>query len=200
MFKEPPTGLKIEVQETLDGTEYRWKVEEGFSSRLKSLAFSLLMILAAGFFGLFTLSKFRPDPKEAPEYILFIVLAFSILLFLSGIFFVFTKLRRQKPFVLTLSPGRICYKTGSFSESFIKAETANVQNFSDAMDIYRRYCSPKSDIDTSKITNLQLNVANNRQRLTFDFGADRIEIGPTLTEPEREWLYEILKSHIYKGR
>jgi hypothetical protein len=32
-----------------------------------------------------------------------------------------------------------------------------------------------------------------RQRLCFDHGADRLEIGADLREPEREWLFAILQ-------
>ena len=32
-----------------------------------------------------------------------------------------------------------------------------------------------------------------RQRLRVDVGAERVEIGRSLTEPEREWLYGVLK-------
>ena len=33
-----------------------------------------------------------------------------------------------------------------------------------------------------------------RQRLSFDYGASRVEIGQYLAEPEREWLLAVLKS------
>lgn len=32
-----------------------------------------------------------------------------------------------------------------------------------------------------------------RQRLTFDHGADRVEVGRVLREPEREWLFDVLE-------
>lgn len=39
---------------------------------------------------------------------------------------------------------------------------------------------------------LDLSWAGGRQRLSFDFGADRIEIGRYLREPDREWLAEVI--------
>jgi hypothetical protein len=33
-----------------------------------------------------------------------------------------------------------------------------------------------------------------RQRLTIDVGAERVEIGPSLSEPEREWLADVLRA------
>ncbi len=38
-----------------------------------------------------------------------------------------------------------------------------------------------------------LDRVGERQRLRFDHGAKRIEIGSVLTEPEREWLHQLLE-------
>jgi len=37
-----------------------------------------------------------------------------------------------------------------------------------------------------------LDRVGERQRLCFDRGADRFEIGSCLREPEREWLFDVL--------
>lgn len=37
-----------------------------------------------------------------------------------------------------------------------------------------------------------LDWAGDRQRLSFDHGADRIEIGKSLREPDREWLAQVI--------
>jgi len=37
-----------------------------------------------------------------------------------------------------------------------------------------------------------------RQRLSFDYKSQRIEVGKGVTEPEREWLFQELKK--YTGR
>jgi hypothetical protein len=39
---------------------------------------------------------------------------------------------------------------------------------------------------------LRLDRVGERQRLTVDCGADRVEIGFALREPEREWLHGVL--------
>jgi hypothetical protein len=38
-----------------------------------------------------------------------------------------------------------------------------------------------------------------RQRLTIDHGADRVEIGACLREPEREWLADVLQQWWEEG-
>lgn len=55
-----------------------------------------------------------------------------------------------------------------------------------------RYELPKSEIGE-----IRLERVGERQRLTVDHGAERIEIGRFLEEPDREWLHEFLKN--WKG-
>jgi hypothetical protein len=43
-----------------------------------------------------------------------------------------------------------------------------------------------------EIRGFVLDRVGERQRLTFDRGADRVEIGADLREPEREWLFAVL--------
>lgn len=44
------------------------------------------------------------------------------------------------------------------------------------------------------VGNLKLERVGERQRLTVDVGAQRVEIGTSLTEPEREWLADVLRT------
>lgn len=46
----------------------------------------------------------------------------------------------------------------------------------------------------SEIHQVILDRVGERQRLSLDWGADRLEIGACLTEPEREWLFEALQA------
>ncbi|MHC4659623.1 MAG: hypothetical protein ACYS83_10695 [Planctomycetota bacterium] len=55
-----------------------------------------------------------------------------------------------------------------------------------------------SEIDVSKITNLTLEAISDRKRLSFDYSAERIEIGETLSDADKQWLYAILKEHLSK--
>jgi hypothetical protein len=49
-------------------------------------------------------------------------------------------------------------------------------------------------ISREQLQTLRLERVGERQRLTVDCGADRIEIGPALREPEREWLHQVLQT------
>jgi hypothetical protein len=43
------------------------------------------------------------------------------------------------------------------------------------------------------ITGLRIGYAGDQLRVTFDLGADRVEVGEYLTEPEKEWLHKTLE-------
>jgi hypothetical protein len=53
---------------------------------------------------------------------------------------------------------------------------------------------PRRVIPRDELGPIKLDGELGRQRLTLDHGADRIEIGACLREPEREWLARILKA------
>ena len=48
------------------------------------------------------------------------------------------------------------------------------------------------ELDRSQLQSLRLRETDNGNRLTFDIGSDRIEIAPTASEVEREWLARLL--------
>jgi hypothetical protein len=54
------------------------------------------------------------------------------------------------------------------------------------------------EIPWSELGEIRLERVGERQRLTVDWSAERIEIGSTLGEPEREWLASVLR--IWSGQ
>jgi len=53
--------------------------------------------------------------------------------------------------------------------------------------------TPAAEVARSDIRGFVLERVGERQRLCFDRGADRLEIGAGLREPEREWLFAVLQ-------
>ncbi|MCX7418116.1 MAG: hypothetical protein NT013_01080 [Planctomycetia bacterium] len=49
------------------------------------------------------------------------------------------------------------------------------------------------ELAKNEIGRVVLDRAGERQRLYFDHGADRVEIGEALREPEREWLATVIQ-------
>ena len=78
-----------------------------------------------------------------------------------------------------LSPVFIVY--GTFS---------NVQ-----MDMWKRLFQRrlKTEFDQAQLKTLKLREFESGNRLTIDQGSKRIEIGTGASEPEREWLLELLQ-------
>jgi len=196
MINEPPLGFKIQVEETLRGTTYSWRDEESTSAKFKRVIFHLLIVCGAVFFGLFVLNQLTSGSEEAPPYFLWGMFVFCVLMALFNLSLIYSKLKGPKPYILTLSPGSIHYQVGTLSESSIDMELRNVRSLNEAITMCKKYRKRNLNIETSKIANLKLERVGEKQRLSFDYEADRIEIGETLSEPEREWLYEILKEHI----
>lgn len=51
------------------------------------------------------------------------------------------------------------------------------------------------DLSATELATLNLDGDGDRQRLRYDAGAERVEIGFVLSEPEGEWLYgDIMKA------
>jgi len=107
-------------------------------------------------------------------------------------------LRPQRPESVTLSltmfrydPGRVwLWGVGRMSRNRWPYGSWPQQPF-DATS----WSQPKQPVEISRteLPPFQLERAGERQRLTFDRGADRIEIGACLREPEREWLFDLLE-------
>lgn len=61
-----------------------------------------------------------------------------------------------------------------------------------ALDVFKS--RRKQTFARKGIGEIRLDRVGERQRLSFDYGAQRIEVGEFLEEPEREWLFAALKA------
>ncbi|MBA7630142.1 hypothetical protein ES703_37652 [subsurface metagenome] len=194
MKKEPPEGSKIKVEQDVHSTTYMWKDDDKMFTKLGHLAFSVFLI---GFAVAFWISAIRHLVSESNKWNfglpLLLAFVFTALCATGGFFFFFITLKSKKPFKLILSPRHIQYKIGDIN--FRAMDTAKFRDLNDLTATIKKYRKRIYEAETSKITNLRLERVGDRQRLSFDWGADRVEIGETLSDIEREWLYEILKEH-----
>jgi hypothetical protein len=101
-----------------------------------------------------------------------------------------------KPAYLKLSIGAIRYETGTEPFNFFMWD---YRRRKESSGFFKRSRDKVYDVENANIQNLQLERVGERQRLSFDYGVQRLEIGKSLTEPEREWLYDILKEHLGIG-
>jgi hypothetical protein len=49
------------------------------------------------------------------------------------------------------------------------------------------------EISKDELGEIVVETVNNQLRVRYDIGADRIEIGRHLREPEKEWLEEVIR-------
>jgi hypothetical protein len=195
MKKEPLSDFKVEVEETTDGTTYTWKDEEDTFTKYRRVAFILMMSCAVVFFALFVLSERTPDSAEGPNWLFWKGLAIISLGGLVCICLIYSTLKPKKPFKLVLSPACIQYEKGSISTSTRDKEADDVRSLKDVMAMTKKPQKNRYDLDTSNITDLRLERVGKNQKLSLYHGTEVIEIGPSLSEPEREWLCEILRKH-----
>ena len=108
---------------------------------------------------------------------------------LVAFFFLFRILRPSVPETLILSRPSITYDSGVAPFQF-------TFSFRSQMDVWKKLFQKRlrTEFDPIQIQTLKLREFDTGNRLTIDQGNKRLEIVASASEPEREWLYEILKN------
>jgi hypothetical protein len=200
MGYEPPEGSKINIERDINSIRYSWQEGKKSIGHYLMLAFLsfwfcgwtvggfvaiyMLIVTAVGFF-------IDKVPIFVPLFILFWMGAWTI-----GEIVVFKTLyyalKPKNPSVLTLSNRGITFKTGTHSPNLAR------HNYHKKAFSSKEFKNRTYGLGTSEVETLKLERTGEKQRLSFDHGTERIEIGETLTEPEREWLYNVLTEHLSK--
>ena len=195
---EPPEGSKIYIERDIDSIRYSWqegKKSLGHYLVLAFMSFWFCGWTVGGFVVIYmfivTIVAYFIDkvPIFVPLFILFWLGAWTIgeILVFRTLFYA---LKRQKPAVLTLSNRGITFETGTHSPNLAQ------RNYHKKAFSSKEFKNRTFDLGTSEAETLKLDRTGEKQRLSFDHGAERIEIGGTFTEPEREWLYNTLREHL----
>jgi len=194
MNREPPEGSAIRVDRDIRTTVYSW--DNGKTSILRYLiVIPLLLFLGPWFMGEISAirSLMKDDmPLFGRLFMIFWLGGWTV----GGImimYSIYNLVKPLKPASLKLSTGAIRYETGTEPFDFFMWDYRRRKEFS---SFFKRFRNKVYDVESANIKNLQLERVGERQRLSFDYGVQRLEIGKSLTEPEREWLYDILKEHI----
>ncbi|MDH4240787.1 MAG: DUF2244 domain-containing protein [Phycisphaerae bacterium] len=202
MGYEPPEGSKINIERDIDSIRYNW--QEG----KKSIGHYLVLAFMCFWFCGWTVGGFvaiyifivtvvayfiNKVPIFAPLFVLFWLGAWAIgeILVFKTLYYA---LRPKKPSVLTLSNRGITFETGT-SSPILAQRQYHRKAFS-----FKKFKNRTFDLGMNETETLRLESIGEKQRLSFDHGAERIEIGETLTEPEREWLYNVLTEHLLKTK
>jgi phosphate/sulfate permease len=200
MAKAQPHDSQIEVHRDLSTTTYTWR---DLSKRRLKLGTVVGTIVTACAIIVTEISLVYTLIKESSNgqihqglLIASIIVGLIAVIYVWFTYFVILNPKR-KPFKLTLSPGKLKYELGYLNIDFSNYEKATAQ-IDNVSALFKKTKLMKSEIETSDITNLKLEQIAQTKRLSFDYQAERIEIGESLSDADREWLYEILRDHLAK--
>lgn len=190
---EPLAGSKIQISRDISSTTYFWKNGQRSLSEYPVMAFLIFWL------GGWTMGGFMTVKSLLLEGDMPLSARIFILCWLGGwacgeaavIYILYNFFKPKKPAKLTLSSSYIEYETGTSPVNFFNY--CRYPRSEKRSKIFKNLRNKTYRIERSFLENLQLERVAERQRLTFDVGAERVEIGETLSEPEREWLYKILR-------
>lgn len=188
----PPKGSQIEVKNDFDRITLLWKRPTGGAFRLFVILF-LLFWLCGWFVGFVSAGK-EVLAGKGDAFLHAWLAGWTV----AGIFVsvvLYLLIRPQTPESMTLDRNGVTYYTGSlppmyamqFFFPFYSKSKCRANPFS------LLFCRPKTyAFDKSVCPEFVLEGLGDEQRLRFDDGADRVVIGESLKEPEREWLAMVL--------
>lgn len=180
-----PINSTIEVQNDFNSVSLSWKNPRGGWSRFATLIF-LLGWMGGWFVG--EVSAIRSILSGDPNlFIIFWVIAWSAGgVFAAAMIFKLARPSRRESIVLDML--YLFHDPGTEPLSSFNKSDGNLN----ALDLLRPRQSHR--FAKKEIGEIRLERIGERQRLSIDHGAKRIELGTYLEEPEREWLYSVLKS------
>jgi hypothetical protein len=189
---EPPRGSSIHVASGADGFTLSWKRPGGGFMRFFVVLF-MVGWLVAWAVGLVSAIGAMTSGDGPRLFLIGWLAAWTAGGVLAGTM-AWLMVRPQVPESVTLGWDSFRYDTGSAPPAFwnpfyMMRKSGAANPF--AMIFRRRkvHVFPRS-----KTPEFVLEGAGEDQRLRFDDGADRVVIGETLREPEREWLAQVLKT------
>jgi hypothetical protein len=111
---------------------------------------------------------------------------------LGGIFAAYTAYRTFRPAVpetLALNRNSFAYDSGLAPPDFTRAQR-NRTPWGNWKSMFPKRI--RIELDRTQLASLRLRETDGGNRLTFDLGSERIDIAPTATEVDREWLANLL--------
>jgi hypothetical protein len=188
---EPPQNSQIEIDSNLKEMTLFWKKSNGGAFRYCIILF-LCLWLCGWALGLVSVGGTLFSGEGASPFLIIWLVMWTF----GGVFAIvmaYLLLRPQVPESIKLMHDQLIYDTGSTSMNMnpyhmMKKKHLEMNPFSMLYQKRKTYALSKFECPEFILDGLA-----DDQRLRFDLGADRIIIGETLKEPEREWLHEVLK-------
>lgn len=190
MESDVPTGFNIQVVRHPEAVTYSWSALERHPIQWIPLGFGVLMLIQAVAMPIMFFTNIPNDLDKIP-----LALA-CIFLTAIGATLAWSGYSRRGCEVVELQADGLTYDNGPtvmplpvmlfFGMQYMLIPTWTAGD-SAPMPHFRRRRRSFSRESIGAVTLDRIGV---RQRLRFDCGRDRIEIGFRLSEPEREWLFQ----------
>lgn len=197
-----PVGTVIEEIDELDGSRtYRWNPYRGLFFWYCPTIFLSTWLVGWGIvlvLHLYELAIGRLPPGVDRDFLLRWLAIWVLLGVMAGTMFYFL-VRPVKYESIVLGRSRFRYDPGSFPLGMLMNPVYLVRRRKLFFPL-NLLLRPRKPIELAKqdVGSFTLNRVREwfgeRQRLCFDHGADRIEIGENLREPEREWLASVIQN------
>ncbi len=193
-----PAGCVIEEIDDFDGRTYHWKKPSGGPPRFFVAAFLIFWLGGWAIALVATLNQLlQGNPRGGQGFLLFWLGGWTI----GGgvaIYMLYLLLRPPQPESVTLGLASFRYDSGSAAINLFFNPWYKMGHYNSQWPFPRMFPRRKRlEIHRSELGPVVLERVGERQRLCFDNGADRIEIGEQLREPEREWLAAVIEA--WKG-
>ncbi len=190
-----PAGSKIGVEQDADGLKLRWLPGTGSVGRWGVAAF-LGCWLGGWVMGeVFAARQLLVGGLANGDWFLVFWLGMWTIGGIAVIAAFINLIRPRRPDSMCLSAARMRYEPGS---QYICGEQNPFQprKFKDFKEFLSAFGYKLNAVDISReeLARFVLDRVGERQRLYFDRGVERIEVGLTLSEPEREWLHAVLEA------
>lgn len=189
-----PAGSRIEVVEDGEDVTYRWERPDPKILRWLITGVFVVQISVVLGFAIPDMIGQMQRQGAAPAEAIIGATVFGVFALLGVVMFYFL-LRKGLPERMMLGrdsfrydPGRQCALTAWLNPWFM-------MKYSDPSEAFTKFFRRRKSVELAKgeLGRVVLDRAGERQRLYFDYGADRIEIGESLREPEREWLATVIQ-------
>ena len=184
MDQKPPNGSKISV--IADGSDLVIVVPHGDGGWARYFVALFLMAWLGGWFFGFVSAVTQIASGKAPGFLYFWLAGWS----LGGAFaafYLFQLFRPSIPESLRLMRNSVRYDSG---RARLKVNTG----YGNRKDAWKSIFPKRArlELDRRNLQTLRLRETPDGNRLTVDADALRLELAPSASEVEREWLYQFL--------